>query len=66
MYIDRQRSWFMHGSVHDQRCEGGISVGCTIGVLLDLERRQLSFYVNDEPQVCIYFCKIYANLYFIN
>ncbi|RZF36248.1 hypothetical protein LSTR_LSTR017019, partial [Laodelphax striatellus] len=50
MYIDKQRSWFMHDSVHDQRTEGGIHQGSTIGVLLDLERHQLSFYVNEEPQ----------------
>lgn len=53
MYIDRQRSWFMHGSVHEQRSEGGIQPGSTVGVLLDLERHQLSFYVNEEPQVCV-------------
>jgi hypothetical protein len=52
MYIDRQRSWFMHGSVHEQRSEGGIQPGSTVGVLLDLDRHQLSFYVNEEPQVC--------------
>ncbi|KDR08341.1 hypothetical protein L798_01298, partial [Zootermopsis nevadensis] len=50
MYIDRQRSWFMHGSVHEQRSEGGIQPGSTVGVLLDLDRHQLSFYVNEEPQ----------------
>lgn len=51
MYIDKQRSWFMHASVHDQRSEGGIQQGATVGVLLDLDRHQLSFYVNEEPQV---------------
>lgn len=51
MYIDRQRSWFLHGDSHAQRCEGGIVTGATVGVLLDLDRHQLSFYVNEEPQV---------------
>lgn len=51
MYIDKQRSWFMHANVHDQRTEGGIQQGVTVGVLLDLDRHQLSFYVNEEPQV---------------
>lgn len=51
MYIDKQRSWFMHCRRHEQRCEGGIQVGSTIGVLLDLNKHQLSFFVNDEPQV---------------
>lgn len=53
MYIDKQRSWFMHCRSHEQRCEGGIQVGSTIGVLLDLNKHQLSFFVNDEPQVRI-------------
>lgn len=51
MYIDKQRSWFMHCRSHEQRCEGGIQVGFTVGVLLDLNKHQLSFFVNDEPQV---------------
>ncbi|CAB3385338.1 Hypothetical predicted protein [Cloeon dipterum] len=63
MYIDRQRSWFMHGSIHDQRCDGGIAVGSTIGVLLDLERRQISFYVNDEPQGPIAFKDLFGVFY---
>lgn len=53
MYIDHQRSWFLHNNVHSGRTEGGIDVGSTVGVLLDLDRRQLSFYVNEEPQVNI-------------
>jgi len=51
MYIDHQRSWFLHNNVHSNRTEGGIDVGCTVGVLLDLDRRQLSYFVNEEPQV---------------
>jgi len=51
MYIDKQRSWFMHCRSHEQWCEGGIQVGSTVGVLLDLNKHQLSFFVNDEPQV---------------
>lgn len=54
MYIDKQRSWFMHSGQHCGRTEGGILPGATIGVLLDLDRHQLSFYVNEEPQVIIY------------
>ncbi|XP_076039287.1 E3 ubiquitin-protein ligase TRIM9-like isoform X2 [Oratosquilla oratoria] len=50
MYIDHQRSWFLHGAAHHGRNEGGVAVGTTVGVLLDLTRGTLAFYVNDEPQ----------------
>ncbi|XP_046388042.1 E3 ubiquitin-protein ligase TRIM9, partial [Ischnura elegans] len=63
MYIDRQRSWFMHGNVHEQRTEGGITVGSTVGVLLDLDRHTLSFYVNEEPQGPIAFRDLYGVFY---
>lgn len=32
------------------RTEGGITKGATIGVLLDLNRKTLTFFVNDEQQ----------------
>jgi len=73
MYIDKQRSWFMHCRSHEQRCDGGIQVGSTVGVLLDLNKHQLSFFVNDEPQVRIYvgnlldfyFWILHINIWFI-
>lgn len=58
MYIDKQRSWFMHCRNHEQRCDGGIKVGSTVGVLLDLNKHQLSFFVNDEPQVWRHCCAL--------
>ncbi|KAL1139616.1 hypothetical protein AAG570_006598 [Ranatra chinensis] len=63
MYIDKQRSWFMHANIHDQRCEGGIKQGATVGVLLDLDRHQLSFYVNEEPHGPIAFHNLYGVFY---
>lgn len=51
MYIDHQRSWFLHDSAHHGRCMGGVGVGATVGVLLDLDHGNLSFYVNEEQQV---------------
>ncbi|KAB7498956.1 E3 ubiquitin-protein ligase TRIM9, partial [Armadillidium nasatum] len=50
MYIDHQRSWFLHDSAHHGRCMGGVGVGATVGVLLDLDHGNLSFYVNEEQQ----------------
>lgn len=32
------------------RTEGGIAKGATIGVLLDLNRKTLTFFINDEQQ----------------
>lgn len=50
MYIDHQRSWFLHADRHEHRVDGGVERGSVIGILLDLDRRQLCFYVNDERQ----------------
>ncbi|NP_001392299.1 E3 ubiquitin-protein ligase TRIM9 isoform 16 [Mus musculus] len=50
MYVDNNRSWFMHNNSHTNRTEGGITKGATIGVLLDLNRKTLTFFVNNEQQ----------------
>ncbi|KAB0803699.1 hypothetical protein PPYR_00669 [Photinus pyralis] len=63
MYIDRQRSWFQHAGGHEQRIEGGIATGSTVGVLLDLLRHTLSFYVNEEPQGSVAFTDLYGVFY---
>ncbi len=49
MYIDGKRSWFMHAGQHTDRCEGGITQGSVVGVLLDLNQHTVCFYVNEEP-----------------
>ncbi|XP_035473678.2 E3 ubiquitin-protein ligase TRIM9 isoform X1 [Scophthalmus maximus] len=46
MYVDNNRSWFMHNNSHTNRAEGGISKGSTVGVLLDLSKHTLTFFVN--------------------
>ncbi|XP_059353298.1 E3 ubiquitin-protein ligase TRIM9-like isoform X2 [Daphnia carinata] len=63
MYIDHQRSWFLHNNVHSHRTDGGIDVGSTVGVLLDLDRRQLSFFVNEEPQGTVAFVDLHGVFY---
>ncbi|XP_018087829.1 E3 ubiquitin-protein ligase TRIM9 isoform X4 [Xenopus laevis] len=50
MYVDNNRSWFMHNNSHTNRAEGGITKGATVGVLLDLTRRTLTFSINEEQQ----------------
>lgn len=63
MYIDRQRSWFQHNSIHERRVEGGISTGSTVGVLLDLDRHTLHFIVNEMPQGSVAFRDLYGVFY---
>jgi len=49
MYIDASRSWFVHAGVHTARTDGGLTTGSVVGVLLDVDRRQLAFYLDGEP-----------------
>ncbi|XP_034056080.1 tripartite motif-containing protein 67 [Gymnodraco acuticeps] len=46
MYVDNNRSWFMHNNSHTNRAEGGIAKGSTVGILLDLNKHTLTFYIN--------------------
>ena len=55
MYIDSNRSWFMHNGKHVNRIDKGVrgqqqqqQQHCVIGVLLDLNEMTLAFFVNDE------------------
>ncbi|XP_062621422.1 E3 ubiquitin-protein ligase TRIM9-like isoform X2 [Saccostrea cucullata] len=49
MYIDDGRSWFMHNDEHSERTDGGIKRGSVIGVLLDLDRHRLCYFVDSIP-----------------
>ncbi|XP_077367577.1 tripartite motif-containing protein 67 isoform X2 [Festucalex cinctus] len=48
MYVDNNRSWFMHNNSHTNRAEGGITKGSTVGILLDLTKHTLTFFTNKE------------------
>lgn len=40
----------MHCNSHTNRTEGGVSKGATVGVLLDLNKHNLTFYINGQQQ----------------
>ena len=63
MYVDNKRSWFMHKDVHTDRTDGGIKMGSVIGVLLDLDLGQLSYFINGEPHGPIAFKKLNGVFY---
>lgn len=50
MYIDSSRSWFRHNNEHSNRRDGGVEVGCVIGVLLDIPNHKVTFYLNDQKR----------------
>ncbi|CAG13222.1 unnamed protein product, partial [Tetraodon nigroviridis] len=50
MYVDNNRSWFMHNNSHTNRTDGGVAKGTTIGILLDFSRGIMIFLINDEQQ----------------
>ncbi|KAM5235808.1 tripartite motif-containing protein 67 isoform 2-T2 [Ctenodactylus gundi] len=50
MYVDNNRSWFMHCNSHTNRTEGGVCKGATVGVLLDLNQHTLAFFINGQQQ----------------
>ena len=56
MYIDSERSWLMHRGEHFNRAAGGVRAGDSVGVLLNLTERSLTFYVAGELQVCVCVC----------
>lgn len=60
MYIDDKRSWFMHNNDHSERTEGGIKRGSVVGLLLDLDRHRLSYFVDGFPHGPIAFKNLHG------
>ncbi|KAH0620225.1 hypothetical protein JD844_020283 [Phrynosoma platyrhinos] len=53
MYVDNNRSWFMHNNSHTNRYVAqiyGAHIWATVGILLDLNRRTLTFSINEDQQ----------------
>ena len=54
MYIDSNRSWFMHNGKHVNRIDKGVrqqeeqGQNCVIGVLLDLNQLTLAYFAGWE------------------
>ncbi|XP_067681713.1 E3 ubiquitin-protein ligase TRIM9-like [Haliotis asinina] len=60
MYIDYQRSWFIHRDEHTNRTDGGIKCGSVIGCILDLNNHTLSYFIDDEPHGPIAFTDLHG------
>lgn len=63
MYVDDSRSWFLYQDNHAHRTEGGIQRGSVVGVLLDLEKHTLCYYIDDVPHGPIAFTHLHGVFY---